>query len=342
MKQMKRSVSLIGLICLAGLLALAGCAHHGQKTATGSVEETQILLNFFENERDYFHKGGSFVIGAPDLRTNLLTKPQAQYVIDIRSPGDFAKGHIRGAKNVAFADVYNHVKQINAQSYERIVVVDYSGQASAYAVSLLRAAGYAKAISLKWGMSSWAEAFAKESWLKNLSSARMAEFVQTASPAKNPKGQLPRLATGKTNAKEILEARLNTLFAEGFSPVMVTDGCVFNPWYCGGSYYVVNYWPTELYQKVGHIPGAVNYTPQETPFKSSTHLLTLSTNGANVLYCFTGQTSSYTSGYLRLLGYDARSLLFGANAMVYDRMKENKVPNTFIPQTEIMNYDFVS
>jgi hypothetical protein len=25
---------------------------------TGSIDETQTLLNFFENERDYFHKGG--------------------------------------------------------------------------------------------------------------------------------------------------------------------------------------------------------------------------------------------------------------------------------------------
>jgi rhodanese-related sulfurtransferase len=86
----------------------------------------------------------------------------------------------------------------------------------------------------------------------------------------------------------------------------------------------------------------VNYPPAEKPFKRDTHLLTLSTEIPNVLYCYTGQTSAYASGYLRLLGYDARSLLFGTNGMVYDLMLENNVNNTFMPEKEIMDYDYVS
>ena len=341
-KGKKSSLWLLGLICLLGLSSLPAYAQTARPGVTGSVEETQILLNFLENERDYFHKGGPFVITAPELRTNLLTKPQAQYVIDLRSPQAFAKGHIRGSKNVDFKELYQHVKQLNAPSYERIVVICFAGQASAYAVSLLRAAGYANAVSLKWGISSWAAVFAQESWLRNLSSMRIPEFVHTPSPPKNPKGQLPPLATGKTKPQEILEARIHTLFAEGFAPVMLGHCCVFNQWYCDGNYYVVNYWPTELYEKIGHVPGAVNYPPKEQPFRSATHLLTLSTKNPNIIYCYNGQTSAYAAGYLRILGYDARSLLFGANGIIYDRMRENKIENTFIPDTEIMNYDYVS
>ena len=336
----KKIMLLICLLRLTGLFAVAGFAHASQQA--GGADETRILLSFFENERDYFHKGGSFVLTAQALRLNLLTKPQSQYLIDIRSPEAFAKGHIRGSHNVDFTDVYKHVKQIKADSYENIVVICFAGQASAYAVSLLRAAGYAKAVSLKWGISSWAAVFAQESWLPNLSSARAAEFVQAPSPPKNPAGELPKINTGKTKPEEILEVRLNTLFAEGFRPIMVSHCCLFNSWYCNSNYYVVNYRPTELYEKIGHIPGAVNYPPKEQPFKSSTQLLTLSTKLPNVIYCYTGQTSAYTSGYLRLLGYDARSLLFGANSIIYDRMRENKVENTFLPEKEIMNYDYVS
>jgi rhodanese-related sulfurtransferase len=343
-EKMKRTTrNKLFLTCMllaASLFALSGFTHAAQQE--GSVKETEALLNFFENERDYFHKGGPFVITAQALRLNMLTKPQSQYLIDIRSPEAFAKAHIRGAHHVDFADVYKHVKQLNASSYENIVVMCFAGQASAYAVSLLRAAGYANAVSLKWGTSSWASVFAQESWLRNLSSVRTDEFVQTPSPPKNPPGELPKLNTGKTKPEEILEARLDTLFAEGFRPIMVSHCCLFNSWYCNSDYYVVNYWPTELYEKIGHIPGAVNYPPKEQPFRSSNHLLTLSTKNPNVLYCYTGQTSAYTSGYLRLLGYDARSLLFGANSIIYDRMRDNKVENTFIPETEIMNYDYVS
>lgn len=336
----KKSLLLICLICFTAFFFLPGFAYSAQEA--GAVDETRALLTFFESERDYFHKGGPFVVTAQALRLNLLTKPQAQYLIDIRSPEAFKKGHIRGSKHVSFEDVYQHVKQINAPSYENIVVICFAGQASAYAVSLLRAAGYANAVSLKWGISSWAAMFAQDSWLRNLSNMRAAEFVQASSPPPNPPGQMPRITTGKTKPEEILEVRLNTLFAEGFRPVMLGHCCLFNNWYCDGNYYVINYWPTELYEKIGHVPGAVNYPPAEQPFKSSTKLLTLPTDMASVLYCYTGQTSAYAAGYLRLLGYDARSLLFGANGIIYDRMRDNKVENTFIPETEIMNYDYVS
>lgn len=38
-----------------------------------------------------------------------------------------------------------------------------------------------------------------------------------------------------------------------------------------------------------------------------------------VIYCYTGQTSAFTTAYLRILGYDAKSLLFGTNGMFYDK-----------------------
>ncbi len=336
----RKQLTWIITILFIGLAALSGCVHTSQQAK--SQDEAEILLSFFENERDYIHQGGSFVIKADVLRTNILTKPKAQYIIDIRSTEAFEKGHIKGAHHVGINDVYEHVKGLDADAYENIVVVCFAGQASAYLVSLLRAAGYANAVSLKWGMSSWASVFAEESWLRNLSSARMEEFVHTDSPPKNPSGVLPRLETGKTTAPEILEARLRTLFAEGFGPAMLGHCCLFHDFYDNGGFYVINYWSKELYTKQGHIPGAVNYPPKTEPFRSGNDLFTLSTSIPNVIYCFTGQTSAYLAGYLRILGYDARSILFGANSMIYDRMKTNKVPNTFIPETEIMNYDYAT
>ncbi len=340
MKLYGKRFFLFWLVGIVALLGFAGCAHVGMQAET--VNETEILLSFFENERDYIHEGGSFVTGAVDVRTNLLTKPQAQYLIDLRSPEAFARGHIAGAHNVAFKDLYKHVKGIDAASYENIVIICFAGQASGYAVSLLRAAGYANAISLKWGMSSWAAVFAEESWLRNLSNARAAEFVSTPSPPKNPPSPLPKINTGKTNPLDILEARLERLFEEDYGPVIIGHCCLFNDFYSNGGFYIVNYWTTALYENPGHIPGAVNYPPNEQPFKSTNHLLTLSTEIPNIIYCFTGQTSSYLAGYLRLLGYDARSMLFGANGMIHDKMIANKVPNTFITATEIMNYDYVT
>lgn len=328
---------------LAGMLLTvlaSGCAHRAHHPETET--ETRILLDFFESQRDYLHDGGSFIITAQDLRMNLLTRPDSQYLIDIRPPEDFAKGHIKGAVRVPFGDVYNHVQSLDATAFENIVLINCDGQATAYLTSLLRAAGYPGTVSLKWGMSAWSHVFAKDAWLRQLGSTRTQEFVHTASPPKNEPGPLPRLNTGTTDPEAILQARLQRLFAEGFAPVWVDHASVFHGLYENGSYYVINYWAPELYLQQGHIPGAVNYPPASQPFRSGNDLSTLSTTVPNVLYCFTGQTSAYISGYLRLLGYDSRSLMFGANTMIYDRMVENRVPNTFLPDTEILNYDYVA
>ncbi|MBR9980434.1 MAG: hypothetical protein KFF50_05360 [Desulfatitalea sp.] len=329
----------VGLIWIVGLLALVGCAHVAPPPQ--ALNETRLLLEFFESERNYINDSPPFVMGAQVLRTNLLTKPRQQYLIDIRLPEDFAKGYIRGAVNVAFKDVYTHVKGLDAASYENIVLIDCDGQAAAYAVSLLRAAGYPNTVSLKWGMSAWSIAFADAAWLKKLSNVRAAEFVTTPSPPKRPAGALPQISTGKTSVGEILEARLQRLFEEGYGPVPVSHDYVFTNLHQKVDLYIINHWTPELYVTQGHIPGAVNYSPAEKPFQSTTYLTTLSTTAPNVIYCFTGQTSSYISGYLRILGYDARSLQFGANSMIYERMRDNKVPNTFVPATEIMNYEYV-
>jgi len=335
---LKKSLLTTGIICIAALLALTGCA---VTQPSGVVDETRALVDFFEKERDYIHEGPAFVMTAQALRTNLLTKPDKQYLIDTRAPEAFARGHIKGSVNVDFKDLYKHVKGIDAKSYENIVLISFAGQETGYAVSLLRAAGYPNTVSLKWGISSWSYVFAEESWSKNISNARTKDFVSTPSPPKNQPSALPRINTGKTTLPEILEARLQRLFAEGCQPVMLNNCCLFKDCWCEGEFHIINYQTSEIYRNPGHIPGAVNYPPGEKPFKTTTHLATLSATKANVLYCFTGQTSAYVAGYLRILGYDARSLMFGANGMIYDKMRANKVPNTFIPETEIVNYDYV-
>jgi rhodanese-related sulfurtransferase len=62
------------------------------------------------------------------------------------------------------------------------------------------------------------------------------------------------------------------------------------------------------------------YEPSTTPWLLSTDLTTLPTDKTIVVYCYTGQTSAYVTSYLKTLGYDAKSLVFGANSMIHDVM----------------------
>jgi rhodanese-related sulfurtransferase len=191
--------------------------------------------------------------------------------------------------------------------------------------------GYSNAYSLKWGMCSWDSVFAQNRWLANMQNTRTAQLVTTAT-AKNAAGSLPTLSTGKTTGAEILEARVNALLTEGFTPASISNSVVFSNL---TGYYIVNYWPATEYN-AGHVPGAVQYTPK-SDLKLSTNLKTLPTSTPVVVYCYTGQTSASVAFILRTLGYDARSMLYGANTMFYDVM-----PGTKFAASQIMGYPFVT
>jgi rhodanese-related sulfurtransferase len=200
--------------------------------------------------------------------------------------------------------------------------------------SILRLMGYGKVYSMKWGMSSWNVAFNR--WSSNLSNTYASQFTSTATD-KGAAGSLPTLSTGKTTGQEILEARAATIISEGFDPAKITNATVFGSL---SNYYIVNYWSAAHYAAPGHIPGAMQYTPKES-IKLSADLKTLPTNKTIVVYCYTGQTSAHLAAYLRLLGYDAKSLLFGTNGMIYDNMVATGGMSVF-KDTEIMGYDYVT
>ena len=54
--------------------------------------------------------------------------------------------------------------------------------------------------------------------------------------------------------------------------------------------------------------------------KLAADLKTLPADKPVAVYCYTGQTSAFLVAYLRLLGYDAKSVLYGTNGMIYDKM----------------------
>ncbi len=321
------------VLVLLLFIGLVGC----NDDATGpedTVHETEIILDYLENDLNFPY--GGFVTTAENVRTTLLSSPDAQYIVDIRAADDYSTGYIDGAVQVNFTDLYDHIKGVNTSGYDQIVLVCYSGQSAAYAAALLRAAGYANVFSMKWGMSAWHEDLAGP-WLGNRSNARAMDFVKTPAPEKPEKGELPEISTGLTDPVDIIDARVADLFAAGYGPAIVNHNTLYQNL---DGYRIINYWPPNLYENLGHIEGALNYPPATEPWKSENDLLTLSTEIPNVIYCYTGQTSSYLSGYLRILGYDNRSLLYGGNGMIYDVMKNNNTPNTFIPENEIKNYDY--
>jgi rhodanese-related sulfurtransferase len=324
---------MIALLVVA--MAITSCS----KDEPEVINEAQVLVEYLESTssplmKDYVSTDLPSVMAATELQT--LNAAGQVYIIDIRSAADFAAGHVQNAHNVAVADILTHIEGLNLANYTKVAIVCYTGQTAGWAASLLRILGYDKVWSLKWGMASWNSFFAT-GWNNAVANgnSRAAQFVTTA-VAKPAAGELPVLATGKKTGQEILEARVEAVLADGFSASSVSNSVVFGAL---SNYYIVNYWPLAQYD-LGHIPGAIQYTPKES-MKFVADLKTLPTNKPIAVYCYTGQTSAYLSAYLRLLGYDAKSILFGTNGMIYDFMGVNSIPNRFVP-SEIKGYDYVT
>lgn len=321
---------------MLSILVLGFAVSFTSCTEDDPIVESLVLAEYMESAnsplmKDYVNTDMPSIISATDV--NSLNLSGQIYIIDIRSAADYANGHIANAVNVAFADLLTHVKTINMANYEKVAIVCYSGQTAAYGASILRLMGYDKVFSMKFGMCSWNEATAT-GWNSNISNMYATQFVSTPTE-KNAAGEMPELTTGKTTGQEILEARVATLLTEGFDPAKITKTAVFEN---TANYYIVNYWPAAQYADPGHIPGAIQYTPKES-IKLAADLKTLPTDKPIVVYCYTGQTSAFLTAYLRLLGYDAKSLLYGANGMIYDVMQAAGM--TTWKATDIMGYEMV-
>ncbi|WP_282135663.1 rhodanese-like domain-containing protein [Seonamhaeicola maritimus] len=277
--------------------------------------------NEFETLVNYLEANGNFINGelpimmADEVKKNL--KNPKYHIIDIRNDSWFEYGHIKGAANVQSADLLTYFgNTITPSEFEKIILVCYSGQSAAYYSSLLRIAGYNNVYSMKWGMSSWRQDFAENSWLKNVKND-FADQLETTENKKPEKGANPTLDTGKTEAKEILMTRLETLFATPYRDFIVKSPEVFeNP----SNYFIVNYLDQENYNS-GHIPQAVHYTPNNS-LSITTDLLTLPTDKKVVVYDSTGQKAAYVIAYLNVLGYQTGNLSYGENGFMNSVLKE--------------------
>jgi rhodanese-related sulfurtransferase len=298
------------------------------------VNEAQVLIEYLESTdsplgKYYVNTDMPAIMSAEHVKG--LMAAGKVYIVDIRSASDYATlGHIEGAVNVAAGDVLAHLDAMDLSAYDEISVVCYTGQTAAWVTCLLRLAGYDNAYSMKFGMCSWNEHFAG-SWNNNIGSMYSSQFTSDMT-AKGEVGELPELGTGFEKAEDIFDARMTATLTEGFGAAKITAAEVFGAL---DNYYIINYWPAEEYIDPGHIPGAVQYTPKED-IALDAYLKTLPTNKTIVCYCYTGQTSANLAAYLRFVGYDAKTLLFGTNGMIYDDMTKSKWS-----EAAISGYDYV-
>jgi rhodanese-related sulfurtransferase len=299
------------------------------------ADEFKLLANYLKENGDYINapaeKGGAPQLISAEELYDLV----GGYVliIDIRGPKSFAEGHIPGAVNVNLGTLINYMdEEVNVEDYDKIVLVCHSGQTSGLASAVLRMMGYNTVYSLKWGMSSWNKEFAESKWLAR-ETDNYADQLETAANAKAAAGDFPEISTGYPDPKEILKEQALRLLAKGFGKVAVKADDVWgNP----SAYYIVNIMPEAAYN-VGHIPGAVQYDFKGS-FGLDQSLNTLPKDKPILVYCFSGQGAARVVAYLRILGYDAYTLLYGANSFMHSIIVEHDWPA--FTEKELHNFEF--
>ncbi len=97
---------------------------------------------------------GGFKRINPAQLTGMINREDA-LVVDLRASGDFAKGHIAGARNVQMSQFDPENKQLAPARELPVVLVCNVGQTATSAARRLRKAGFTKVSVLEGGMQAW-------------------------------------------------------------------------------------------------------------------------------------------------------------------------------------------
>jgi rhodanese-related sulfurtransferase len=117
----------------------------------------KVLFTYF---KDKMAKGGTpfanFNVTAKTVKAIVDEGNDDYYILSIRRPEDYAKGHIPTAANIAYGQGMEE-KLAALPTDRKIVVYCYSGQTSSQTTAILRLMGY-DAYSMSGGMTAWTEA----------------------------------------------------------------------------------------------------------------------------------------------------------------------------------------
>ena len=100
-------------------------------------------------------------LGAPSLSPTqavLLMNREKAHIVDVRSPEEFATGHLIGAKNIPMDKQQADLGKSISDKKRPLILVCASGMRSQKAVGVAKAQGFEQAHSLGGGLKIWQDA----------------------------------------------------------------------------------------------------------------------------------------------------------------------------------------
>ena len=307
---------LSAMIILLFLFAAASCSNKygSDKQSVASTEKNLLLLDWFEKNGNYINSPE--IPSIMDAQNVWAMREENIHIIDLREPEDFRDAHIEHAVNLKQSQVFDYFKNsIDPASFKGIFLVCYDLSISGYVAGVLRLLGYDNVFAIRFGMSGWDRSIAEKHWLAAVSSHLVGKLETSGFPMNKAGDYAGIMAHAETGFEIALERAEAALQHKPHEFTTTIAEFLENP----KGFYTICYWPEDKYMSNGHLPGAVQYDPKKS-LSRDTYLNTLPTDKPVLVYCYSGQHSTFVAAYLRMLGYDARSLAYGANGFIHEVM----------------------
>ena len=142
-----------GALALAGAVLGAGCSggNGGAEEAQETAQQTEV-----QAEPTRIPSSPSVITSAELLER--LEGENVPVILDVRSPEEFAEGHIPGAINVPYDQIAANLDSLESFRTAEIVVYCRTGRRAGVAENVLREAGFTQVSDLEGHMTSWSEA----------------------------------------------------------------------------------------------------------------------------------------------------------------------------------------
>jgi len=92
---------------------------------------------------------------APEELLTLAASENPPLILDVRSPGEYAEGHVPGAVNIPYDQVPARIAELEASRSREVVVYCEGGRRAGLAFDELRAAGFQNVRHLSGDMKGW-------------------------------------------------------------------------------------------------------------------------------------------------------------------------------------------
>lgn len=273
-------------------------------TPVPEVDEVAVLANYITEK----FANWTPVIAADTLYENLTDGDPSNdpFILDVRKPEDYAKGHIQGAYNIFWKEIVKEEYLSKLPKDRQILVYCYTGHTGQVAATFLMLMGY-NAVNLKFGFMGWTlndEALAQPRF-----TGAAGYPVETEPHPLTETYPLPTWKTGKAEPEAIVLARAQEVMPN-WNPVInadalyenLTDGDATN------DPFILSVRKPEDYAK-GHVQGAYNVFWKEVA--KPENLAYYPSDKPIVVYCYTGHTGQVASVAMALLGYNVVNLKYG-------------------------------